>query len=234
MEIAELRQSEARDRRALENALKPIIAAPPEYLQINRKGLHPYQALNRVFVIAFSNERAAIAIPSDDRRWFCIWAEAGRLPETEASALWNWYQNRNGFAIVAHYMATRDVSAFNPSAAPPMTEAKAIMIDQGRSTAESYLVELMTERIGEFASGVIAAPFHALCERLTGAAPMGTKIPQAALLHALKEAQWVDCGRLASREHSTKKQLFCAPELAGKSKSELRRLAEEIPRMVFK
>lgn len=234
MEIAELRQSEARDRRALENALKPIIAAPPEYLQINRKGLHPYQALNRVFVVAFSNERAAIAIPSDDRRWFCIWAEAGRLPETEASALWNWYQNRGGFAIVAHYLATRDVSAFNPSAAPPMTEAKAIMIDQGRSTAESYLVELMSERIGEFASGVIASPFHALCERLTGSAPMGTKIPQAALLHALKEAQWVDCGRLASREHSTKKQLFCAPELAGKSKSELRRLAEEIPRMVFK
>ena len=63
---------------------------------------------------------------------------------------------------------------------------------------------------------------------------MGTKIPQAALLHALKEAQWVDCGRVKSREHAIKKQLFCAPELAGKSKSELRRLAEEIPRMVFK
>ena len=33
------RPSEARDRRALENALKPIIAAPPELLQVNRKGL---------------------------------------------------------------------------------------------------------------------------------------------------------------------------------------------------
>jgi hypothetical protein len=30
MEIAELRQAEAKDRRALENTLKPIIAAPPE------------------------------------------------------------------------------------------------------------------------------------------------------------------------------------------------------------
>jgi hypothetical protein len=234
MEIAELRQSEARDRRALENALKPIIAAPPEYLQINRKGLHPYQALNRVFVVAFSNERAAIAIPSDDRRWFCVWAEAGRLPETEASSLWNWYQHRNGFAIVANWLATRDVSAFNPSAAPPMTEAKAIMIDQGRSTAESYLVELMSERMGEFAAGVIASPFYALCDRLAASAPLGTKIPQAALLHALKEAGWIDCGRVKSREHAIKKQLFCAPEFAGKSKSELRRLAEEIPRGVFK
>jgi hypothetical protein len=33
MVFEELRQSEARDRRALENHLKPVIAAPPEFLQ---------------------------------------------------------------------------------------------------------------------------------------------------------------------------------------------------------
>jgi hypothetical protein len=41
MVINELRQSEAKDRRALENQLKPLIAAPPDMLPINRKGLHP-------------------------------------------------------------------------------------------------------------------------------------------------------------------------------------------------
>jgi hypothetical protein len=228
MEIAELRQSEARDRRALENALKPIIAAPPELLQVNRKGLHPYMALNRVFVVAFSNERAAISIPSDDRRWFCLWAEAGRLPEADALALWRWY-DAGGFQAVASWLHTRDVSAFNPSAAPPMTEAKAIMIDQGRSTAESYLIDLIQHRLGEFAVGVIASPFFALCDRLAGAAPSGTKVPQVALLHALKEAGWVDIGRVATRELTTKKQLYCAPELATLSKAELRRLAEDVP-----
>jgi hypothetical protein len=228
MEIAELRQSEARDRRALENALKPIIAAPPELLQVNRKGLHPYMALNRVFVVAFSNERAAISIPSDDRRWFCLWAEAGRLPEADALALWRWYE-AGGFQAIASYLHTRDVSAFNPSAAPPMTEAKAIMIDQGRSTAESYLIDLIQHRLGEFSVGVIASPFFALCDRLAGAAPSGTKVPQVALLHALKEAGWVDIGRVATRELTTKKQLYCAPELATLSKAELRRLAEDVP-----
>lgn len=234
MEIAELRQSEAKDRRALENALKPIIAAPPEYLQINRKGLHPYMALNRVFVIAFSNERAAISIPSDDRRWFCLWAEANRLPEADAMKLWNWYENQNGFAITANWLAARDVSNFNPSAAPPMTEAKAIMIDQGRSTAESFLVEQITERKGEFSAGVIAAPFYALCDRLAGMAPAGIKVPQAALLHALKEAGWQDLGRVMSREFTTKRQLFAAPDMVGKSKTELRRLVEEIPAPIIK
>jgi hypothetical protein len=228
MEIAELRQSEARDRRALENALKPVIAAPPELLPINRKGLHPYMALNRVFVVAFSNERAAISIPSNDRRWFCIWSEAGLLPEADALALWQWYQS-GGFEAIASYLHTRDVSAFNPSAAPPMTEAKAIMIDQGRSSGESYLVELIERRLSEFAPGVIAGPFHALCDRLQLGVGGNQRIYQAALLHALREAGWADMGRIHSGEFQSKKHIFCAPELAGTNKSELRRMVEEIP-----
>ena len=54
------------------------------------------------------------------------------------------------------------------------------------------------------------------------------KLVQGALLHAFKEAGWVDMGRLASRAHTTKKHIFCAPDMAGRvSKSELRRMVEE-------
>ena len=226
MEIAELRQSEAKDRRSLENTLKPIIAAPPELLPINRKGLHPYMALNRVLVVAFSNERAAITISTEDRRWFCLWAECEKLPEAEAVGLWNWYKNRGGFEAVAHYLATRDVSAFNPSAPPPMTEAKAIMTEQGQSMAEAFIVDLIERKQGDFARGVVASPFTLLCDRLQGLAPPGTKIPPAALMHALKACAWVDCGRLASHELPNKKHVFRAPDMAHLSKSELRRLAE--------
>ncbi len=226
MEIAELRQAEAKDRRALENTLKPIIAAPPELLMVNRKGLHPYMALNRVFVIAFSNERVAISLPSEDRRWFVIWCAAPKLSEAQAVSLWNWYQHRGGFAAVAHYLHTRDVSDWNPSAPPPTTEAKLIMVEHGMSTAESFLVDQMTRRVGEFSKGVIGAPFHAVCDRLQGYAPMGVKIVQAALLHALKEAKWIDCGRIKSRNNDTKKHIFCAPDLAKATKSELRDMVE--------
>ena len=226
MEIAELRQAEAKDRRALENVLKPIIAAPPELLPVNRKGLHPYMALNRVFVIAFSNERVAISIPSEDRRWFCLWAGVDRLPESQAVLIWNWYHHRGGFEAVAHYLNTRDVSAWNPNAPPPMTEAKMIMVEHGMSTAESFLVDMMRRRIGEFAKGVVGSPFHTLCDRLQGHAPTGTKIPQAALLHALREAGWIDCGRIASRDHVTRKHIYCAPDLKDLPKSDLRRTVE--------
>lgn len=226
MEIAELRQAEAKDRRALENTLKPIIAAPPELLTINRKGLHPYYALNRVFVVAFSNERVAISLPSEDRRWFVLWAEASKLNEAQATALWNWYQRQGGFAAVADYLHKRDVSAWNPSAPPPMTEAKAIMIEHGMSTSEAFLVDLIRRRSGEFSRGVVGAPFHGLCDRLQGQAPTGAKIVQGALLHALKEAGWIDMGRIKSREHDNRKHVFCAPDMAGMSKSELRRMVE--------
>ena len=228
MVFEELRETEARDRRALENHLKPIIAAPPEFLQVNRKGLHPYQALNRIFVLAFSNERVPLSLPSDDRRWFVTYSDAPRMTEPEGRAIWGWYK-AGGLAVAAGWLYQRDVSQFNPGASPPLTEAKMIMVEQGRSTAESYLVEMMQSRLGEFSQGVVASPFYALCDRLSGGAPAGVRVPQAALLHALKEAGWVDLGRINTREYSTKKHLFCAPDLAGMPKSELRRMVEEVP-----
>lgn len=225
MVINELRQSEAKDRRALENQLKPVIAAPPETLPVNRKGLAPYQALNRMFVLAFSNERMAISLPSDDRRWFVLWSDAPRMTEEESAALWGWYKS-GGIAAVAAWLHARDVSAFNPGATPMMTEAKLILVESGMSGAESFLAEMMRSRLGEFAPGVLGGPWQAVCDRLTGMAPAGMKLPVSALMHAFREAGWVDMGLLKSRANSSKKHVFCAPEMVNRSKSELRDLVQ--------
>jgi hypothetical protein len=227
--INELKEPDASARRQLANQLKPIIAAPPEMLPINRKGLHPYQMANRVFVLAFSNDPVPISLASQDRRWFCVWSASPRMSPVRAQALWAWYR-KGGFESISAWLHARDVSAFNPSASPLMTEFKANLVEHGMSMAESYLVEMLRNRVGEFTKGVIGSPFHALCDRLAGTAPSGVKVPQSALLHALKEAGWVDCGRIKSREFDTKKHIFASPELASVlSKSELRRALEDIP-----
>lgn len=226
--INELKEPDAATRRQLANQLKPIIAAPPEMLPINRKGLHPYMMANRLFVLAFSNDPVPISLASQDRRWFCVWSTAPRMSSDKAKKMWDWYR-AGGFASIAAWLGSRDVSKFNPSAPPMWTEFKANLVEHGMSMAESYLVEMMRERKGEFARGVIGSPFHSLCDRLAGSAPSGVKVPQAALLHALKEAGWVDCGRLKSRDYDTKKHIFAAPDLADLSKSELRRMVEESP-----
>ena len=226
--LNELKEPDAKERRALANKLKPIIAAPPEMLTVNRKGLHPYQMANRVFVLAFSNDPVPISLDSQDRRWFCVWSHAPRMSAESAEKMWKWYK-AGGFASISGWLASRDVSAFNPGASPMMTEFKMTLVEHGMSMAESYLVELMRARMGEFSKGVVASPFHALCDRLAGAAPSGVKVPQPALLHALKEAGWVDMGRLKSREFDSKKHIFCAPDMVDVSKSELRRLVEDVP-----
>ena len=224
MVINELRQAEARDRRAMENVLKPIIAAPPEYLPVNRKGLHPYNALNRIWVLCFSNERAAISIPSNDRRWFCVWSDAPRMTDAEGAAMWSWYE-AGGNAIVAGYLAARDVSAFLPGASPPMTEAKAIMVERGRSAHEEYLQLQIEARIGVFSLGVIAGPWHAICDALTQ--PGQHRIHPSALMHALNESGWSDAGRLMSKANTTKKQVFVSADMAARyTKSQLRDMVE--------
>lgn len=227
--LNELKEPEAKERRALSNRLKPIIAAPPETLMINRKGLHPYEMLNRLQVIAFTNDPLPITIPSQDRRWFCVWSRAPRMEHTAAKALWRWYKS-GGFEKIAAWLWQRDVTGFNPAAAPPVTEWKMNMVEHGLSVAESFLVDMMQQRIGPFHSGVVGGPFHKLCDAIAnGHVPSGTKVPQAALLHAFKEAGWVDCGRLASSEYSTKKHVYAAPDVYDvRSKSELRRMVEGV------
>ena len=227
--LNELKEPEARERRALANRLKPIIAAPPETLTINRKGLHPYEMLNRLQVIAFTNDPMPISIPSQDRRWFCVWSHAPRMDADDANALWAWYKS-GGFEKIAAWLHQRDVAAFNPAAAPPVTEWKLNMVEHGLSVAESFLVEMMHNRIGPFVSGVVGGPFHRLCDVIVNNhVPAGTKVPQAALLHAFKEAGWIDCGRIGSSDFPTKRHIYADPTMIKRhSKSELRRMIESV------
>ncbi len=225
--LNELREPDAKDRRALANRLKPVIAAPPEYLSVNRKGLHPYDMANRLFVLAFSNDPVPIELDSQDRRWFAIRSNAPRMTPAAGAAMWKWF-SAGGLSAVAAWLYARDVRAFNPGATPPITEFKDTLVEQGMSANESYLVDMIRDRRGVFATGVIASPFHAVCDTLSLNAPGTYKVSQGALLHALLECQWVDLGRIASRDFATKKQVYCAPDMVSLKKSELRAMAEGV------
>jgi len=223
--LNELKEPEASQRRALANKLKPIIAAPPETLPINRKGLHPYDMVNRMMVLAFTNDPVPISISSGDRRWFCVWSSAGRMDPSAAQDMWRWYR-AGGFETIARWLADRDVSKFNPSAPPMWTEFKENLIENGMSMAESFILTQIRARTDEFRRGIIATPFYGICDRLMAAGPAGVKIPPSALLHALKEAKWIDRGRVASVEHPSRRHVFVAPEYAKERKSVLRNMLE--------
>ena len=224
--LNELKEPDGALRRQLANRLKPVIAAPPEYLTVTRKGLHPYDTLNRLFVLAFSNDPVPISLPTQDRRWFCVWSHCAPMVGDSGKRLKEW-QDNGGNALIAQWLHTRDISKFNPGVAPAMTEFKLNLIENSRSMAESVLVDLLQRRVGEFALGVIGSPLHGVCDRLGAQMPAGVKVPNAALLHAIKEAGWIDCGRLMSKDYTTKKQVYAAPDVfQALNKSELRRAIE--------
>lgn len=225
--LNELKEPEAKDRRALANKLKPIIAAPPEMLTINRKGLHPYKMVNRLFMLAFTNEDMPITLDSDDRRWFCVWSESAKMTPDEAKQIWRWYHN-GGFEAVAGWLRVRDVSAFNPQAIPPMTDYKQKLIYVGMSGAESFIYHLIEKQEAPFNTDIISGPWHPHIKIMSEAIPNNShiKIVQPALFHALKEAGWVDKGLCCSPEYKSKRHIFVRAEMAHLTKAQLRNAVE--------
>jgi hypothetical protein len=153
------------------------------------------------------------------------------MPIREADAMWRWYRS-GGYEAIASWLLARDVSAFNPAAAPPLTDFKQSMIEHGMSSAESWIVSWIEARKAPFDRGVMGSPLHAAVDYLSEKRPSGAtfKIVQPALLHAMKEAGWRDMGRLASVRHTTKKACWAAPWLlaSGATKSQLRDLLEGV------
>lgn len=224
--INELKEPSSWERRQFANKLKPIIATPPDMLPINRKGLHPYQMINRIFVLAFSNDPLPMSLASQDRRWFAVWTNAPRMTPEKAKEIWGWY-NDGGLEAIASWLYNRDVSGYNPKAAPKETEFKISMIEHGMTSSEAFIVDMIRERSEEFALGIVGSPFNPIVERLAVFAPHGTKITQSTLLHGFKEGGWKDCGWVKSSEYPSKKHVFGHPDVVeNKSKSELRKMVE--------
>ena len=199
-------------------------------LDINRKGLHPYQMANRLFVLAFSNEQIPISLSSQDRRWFAVSSSEGRMNSFEAKRIWDWYQD-GGFEQIGAYLYARNVSKFNPGEAPAMTEFKENLLESGMSSLEASIVEMINSKQGEFGRGFVAGPFHSVCDRIADIGGMHrSKVPQSALLHALKEAGWIDLGRVASTDLPNKKRIFASPDaIKTLSRSDMRRMVETAP-----
>jgi hypothetical protein len=125
-----LRVSEAHDlgevdRFGFYEAMKSITTTPPETKRVDQKFMQEYYIANVVGIILTTNHRTnGIYLPAEDRRHFVCWSplKKGELDAGYFNALWSWYAN-GGTEDVAAYLRELDVSAFDPKAPPPQTEA---------------------------------------------------------------------------------------------------------------
>jgi len=126
-----------------------IAGTPADTVRINEKNMRAFEIPNRQNWFLYSNHPDALALSDSDRRFCVNHCTEEKRPVEYFNGLYRWY-DAGGTAAVAAYLHARDISKFNPKAAPPMTKAKRAMIDLARPEHERWLEEQFADG-GKFA-----------------------------------------------------------------------------------
>jgi hypothetical protein len=107
----------------LSNRMKNTIAAPPDTLTVNLKNVKPFEVPNLVQTIFLTNYQNGVYFETgEDRRYWVTNTATVPRPAEHYARLCEWMEG--GWPEVIGWLASRDLSAFNPKAAPPQTTAK--------------------------------------------------------------------------------------------------------------
>src|SRR6266567_925846 len=120
--LAVVEEVEAFHRPTFANKVKPLFAAPPHDIRINRKHVPAFAVPNLLRFVLFTNSPTPIAIDADDRRVFFYYSPATKKPSAYYRAYHAWCARHAG--SVLRYLQSRDLSNFNRYDAPPATAAK--------------------------------------------------------------------------------------------------------------
>jgi hypothetical protein len=145
-----LRISEARDlgdvdRYSFYDHMKLYTAAPPDVLPCNEKNLRQHSVFNCCGVVYTTNYKTnGVYLPADDRRHYLAWSDLEK--EDFDASYWNklygWYES-GGHAHVAAYLASLDISSFDPKAPPPKTAAFWDIVDASRAPEDAELADVL-------------------------------------------------------------------------------------------
>ena len=168
---------------------------------------------NVTLVIITTNHRhGALHMTRDDRRYGVYWSEA-KKEDFDAdywSKIWRWYDNENGCAIVADFLLKRDLSRFDPKAAPKLTPAFWAMVDAEVSRETTELADVI-DRLGVMKNGEVERPKAVTIEMvISEVIKNGVMTDFASWLHDRKNSRRIphlfgDCGYVALRNEADKR-----------------------------
>ena len=116
------------------NKLKSLITG--EWIRINPKNLGAYDERNHVNMVFLSNEPQPVVLERDDRRYCVVYTPAKLdMPfyETVRQEI-----NAGGIEALHDYLLNLDLGDFAPWALPPMTRAKADLIELSLDSTERF------------------------------------------------------------------------------------------------
>jgi len=125
--------------------LKSLVASAQEFTRVNEKNIPAYQIRNLQAWVLMSNHENAMALAEDDRRYFVIGSDVEKREPEYYEATARAFKSRAVLSKLYRWLLDRDLSRFNPMAAPPMTHAKAMMIEHARPPLDRWFDHIFSD-----------------------------------------------------------------------------------------
>jgi putative DNA primase/helicase len=127
----------------IKNKLKGLITG--DRILINPKGFKSHWERNHLNLAFLSNEAMPVVLEEDDRRHCVIWTPEKAAPDFYQAVL---AELRDGGAAALHdYLLHLDLGDFSPGTLPPLTAAKADLINLGLDSPLRFHDELIAGEI---------------------------------------------------------------------------------------
>jgi hypothetical protein len=147
LRVNEARDLGAFDRFAFFDHMKVFIASPPDVLRVDEKNLREHYIPNLCGVVITTNHKTdGIYLPADDRRHMVAWSTLtqGDFAADYWRKLYRWYAN-GGNEHVAEYLASVDLTEFDPKAPPPKTQAFWEIANANRAPEDAELADVLDD-----------------------------------------------------------------------------------------
>lgn len=148
-----------RDSVTISNKIKPLASSPPDMLRVNPKGIRPIRIDNIVNVSMTTNSLLPLRFKGPSRRIYALWSDLKTrdqydrtLPEWEAywRDRWEWMKKGGVEACIYYLRNCVDLSTFQPSSPPPMTQFLRDIRQASKPTVQVTLERFIREKVSVF------------------------------------------------------------------------------------
>ena len=132
-----------------------------EIIRVEEKNDKPFEIPNNMFILMFSNNPAPITISKDSRRYHIWNVEHKKKPVSYYNYLYDWLENKDGYAIIYDYLMKVDLTGFEPSGEPPKTKYFRELVDRTQNPIETELDLLYQSNSWPFSDDTnLVSPMH--------------------------------------------------------------------------
>lgn len=166
LHVNEVELGDRREAIAVSNRLKPLAAAPPEYLRVNQKHVKHIKIRNIVNATMTTNSALPLRLNGASRRFYAVWSDLNPRDKDDNMKpewveywddRWAWMKADGWKHVVWHLMNNVDLSDFSPSAAPPMTEFLREIKESSKSPMQQTLEQFIHKKHGAFICDILTS-----------------------------------------------------------------------------